>query len=73
MLVECKFWDSSIPQDTVHSFHTVMTGAGANTGFIISKIGFQSGAYEAAQKNTNIHLLTWKGFQHKFGRQWYLY
>jgi hypothetical protein len=72
MLAECKFWETAVPQDAVHSFHTVMSGAGANTGFIISKVGFQSGAHEAA-KNTNIHLLTWDDLQHKFGRQWYLY
>ena len=72
ILVECKNWQSSVPQDVVHSFHNVMGGAGANTGFIISKVGFQSGAYEAAQK-TNIHLLTWEELQHKFGHQWYLY
>lgn len=71
MLVECKFWESEIPQDAVHSFHTVMSGAGANTGFIVSKKGFQSGAYEAIN-NTNIHLLTWEEIQHKFGHQWYL-
>ena len=72
MLAECKLWESAVPQDTVHSFHTVMIGAGANTGFIICKAGFQSGAYEAAQ-NTNIHLFTWEELQHKFGRQWCLY
>lgn len=72
MLVECKHWESAVPQDAVHSFHTVMQGAGANTGFIVSKAGFQSGAHEAAQ-NTNIHLLTWDELQHKFGRQWFLY
>ena len=71
-LAECKLWETAIPQDTVHSFHTVMHGAGANTGFIISKAGFQIGAHEAAQ-NTNIHLLTWEELQHKFGRQWYLH
>jgi hypothetical protein len=70
MLVECKSWSSRVPQDTVHSMHTVMQGAGANTGFIISKRGFQRGAREAA-KNTNIHLLTWDELQHKFGRQWF--
>lgn len=72
MLAECKFWEAAVPQETVHAFQTVMSGAGANTGFIISKAGFQSGAYEAA-RNTNIHLLTWEELQHKFGRQWYLY
>ena len=69
MLAECKSWSSRVPQDTVHSMHMMMQGAGANTGFIISKIGFQKGAHEAAQ-STNIHLLTWDELQHKFGRQW---
>jgi hypothetical protein len=72
MLVECKFWESRVRKETVHSFHTVMNGAGANTGFIISKAGFQSGSYQAAT-STNIHLLTWDELQHKFGRQWYLH
>jgi hypothetical protein len=72
MLAECKFWESAVPQEAVHAFHTVMSGAGANTGFIISKVGFQSGAYEAAN-STSIHLLTWDDLQHKFGRQWYLH
>jgi hypothetical protein len=72
ILVECKHWESRVRQDAVHSFYTVMHGAGANTGFIISKAGFQSGAKEAAQ-NTSIHLLSWDELQHKFGRQWFLY
>jgi|SRR5271166_4588015 len=72
MLIECKSWSNRVPQDTVHSMHTVMHGAGANTGFIISKRGFQKGAREAA-KSTNIHLLTWDELQHKFGRQWLAY
>ena len=69
MLVECKLWSHRVNQETVHAFHTVMLGSGANTGFIISRKGFQKGAHEAA-KSTNIHLLTWEELQHKFGRQW---
>jgi hypothetical protein len=69
-IVECKWWESSVPQDTVHAFHTVVNGCGANTGFIVSKVGFQSGAYEAAQ-NTNIRLLTFEDLQHRFGPQWF--
>src|SRR5205823_4340354 len=72
MLVECKLWSAPVSQDAVHSMHTVMLGSGANTGFIVSEAGFQSGAYEAAA-NTNIHLLTWEELQQKFGRQWFLY
>ena len=72
MLVECKFWSRRVNQEAVHSMHTVMLGSGANTGFIISKKGFQKGAQEAA-KSTNIHLLTWEQLQHTFGRQWLAY
>jgi predicted Mrr-cat superfamily restriction endonuclease len=50
ILIECKLWNTPVSQDTVHSMHTVMSGSGANTGFIVSKAGFQSGAHEAAAK-----------------------
>src|SRR5690242_11426625 len=41
MLVECKNWSSKVPQGPVHEMHFVMQHSGANTGFIISKVGFQ--------------------------------
>lgn len=69
-LIECKWWETSVPQDTVHAFHTVVHGAGANTGFIISKVGFQAGAKEAAAF-TNINLLTFEELQHAFGEEWF--
>ena len=69
MLVECKNWASRVAQGTVHEMHFVMQNSGANTGFIISQMGFQAGAYEAA-KDTNIHLLTWEDLQHTFRKQW---
>ena len=47
-----------------------MEGAGANTGFIISKVGLQRGAYEAI-RFTNIHLLTFEELQHKYGSEWF--
>ncbi|QUS54071.1 hypothetical protein [Pseudovibrio brasiliensis] len=43
---------------------------GANVGYIISKAGFQSGAFEASEL-TNIKLMTWKEFQLEFEEQWY--
>src|ERR1051326_5174857 len=46
-LIECKYWDVNVPQEVVHAFKTVMEETGANTGFIVSKKGFQPGAYEA--------------------------
>ena len=69
-LIECKFWNKNVPQEVVHSFKTIMEETGANTGFIISKKGFQKGAFEAI-KYTNIHLMTFEEFQHKYGNEWY--
>ncbi len=61
-LCECKHWKSSIPKTVVHAFRTVVTDFGANWGFIISSVGFQSGAQTAASKS-NVKLLTWIEFQ----------
>jgi len=69
-IIECKYWDTNVNQDVVHGFKTVMDGAGASTGFIISKRGFQSGAYEAI-RFTNIQLLTFEELQHLYGNEWY--
>ena len=71
MLVECKNWLARVPQHVVHSFRTVVADCGANAGYIVSKAGFQSGAYEAAA-STNIQLLTWEEFQEEFIKQWYI-
>lgn len=68
-LVECKFWNEKVPQEIVHAFKTVMEETGANTGFIISKKGFQKGSYEAT-RYTNIHLFTFEELQHKYGNEW---
>lgn len=70
IICECKHWDSNIPQDVVHGFQTVIGGSGANHGFVISRRGFQAGAF-AAVANTNIELLTFAQFQERFFQQWY--
>ena len=70
ILIECKYWSRKVPQHVVHSFRTVMGDVGANIGYIISKAGFQAGAYEAAE-STNIKLLTWPEFQQVFMEQWF--
>ncbi len=36
ILIECKFWNSPIPQEIIHSFRTVVSDYGANIGFIVS-------------------------------------
>ena len=69
-LIECKNWKARVPQNVVHGFRTVMTDVGTNTGYIISRAGFQAGAYEAAA-NTNVKLLSWEEFQEVFVDQWY--
>jgi Restriction endonuclease len=69
ILCECKHWNSAIPKTIVHSFRTAVTDFGANYGIIISKVGFQSGTYEAI-KNTNILLFDWNEFQEYFKIDW---
>jgi hypothetical protein len=68
-LIECKHWEHNVHQDVVHGFKTVMEGAGASTGFIVSKRGFQKGAYEVAQY-TNLNLVTFEELQHLYGDEW---
>jgi predicted helicase len=57
IVCECKHWKTRVPKSTIHSFRTVMSETGAHVGFIVSSMGFQSGAIEAV-KNTNIELVT---------------
>lgn len=68
-LCECKFWSNPIPQEVIHSFRTVLSDFGAHRGFIISRVGFQSGAKEAV-KNTNLDLLTFEEVQSLFFDRW---
>ena len=69
ILVECKFWNKAISQETIHSFRTVVSDFGANIGFIVSKNGFQKGSYEAADK-TNIRLVTLKELENEYYSKW---
>ncbi|WP_066273214.1 restriction endonuclease [Hydrogenophaga palleronii] len=68
-VVECKHWNAPVPQEVVHSFRTVVADCGAHRGFIVSKAGFQAGAYEAVRK-TNIELCTFKELQELFFNRW---
>lgn len=70
VLVECKNWTAKVPQNVVHGFRTVVTDAGANIGYVVSKRGFQSGANSAANF-TNVKLVTVEQFQLEFVDQWY--
>ncbi|MNS58219.1 hypothetical protein D3C72_911310 [compost metagenome] len=70
IICECKHWDSNLPQAVAHAFRAVVGDSGANHGYIISRRGFQAGAY-ASVVNTNIELLTYDQFQEKFFERWY--
>ncbi|MGN6830719.1 restriction endonuclease [Paucibacter sp. M5-1] len=68
-LVECKLWKSRVSQETVHAFRTVVADCGAHRGYIVSSSGFQSGAYEAAQR-TNVDLVTFDQLQQLLFDRW---
>lgn len=68
-ICECKNWRTNIPKEIVHAFRTVMQETGANRGYIISRVGFQTGALEAAAA-TNIELVTFDEFQERYFRKW---
>jgi hypothetical protein len=66
---ECKHWAKAVNQGVVHAFRQVVTDAGANWGLLVAKSGFQSGAFEAAEKS-NVRLLTWEEFNEMFASRW---
>lgn len=69
IICECKNWSTNVPQEKVHAFRTVVSEAGANRGYIISRTGFQSGAVDAA-RSTNIELVSFAEFQAIFFDKW---
>ena len=69
LICECKYWERAIPQTVIHAFRTIVNDTGAHHGIIVSKNGFQSGAFEAI-KNSNIKLLDWNAFQNEFHLRW---
>ncbi|MFN4314358.1 MAG: restriction endonuclease [Chitinophagaceae bacterium] len=69
IIFECKYWQSTIPQTVIHAFRTIINDSGADHGYIISKAGFQKGAYEASSKS-NISILDWGQFQERFKMEW---
>ncbi len=69
ILAECKYWKKSVPKTVIHAFRTVVNDSGANFGYIISKEGFQSGSYDAAEKS-NVSLMSWQEFQEFFKPIW---
>jgi hypothetical protein len=68
--VECKHWTTPATLNVVHAFGTVVGDSGANTGLIVSSVGFQQGAVEAAAYS-NVRLLDWVQFQEMFLERWF--
>jgi hypothetical protein len=68
-IAECKYWTEAVPKHVVHSVRTILNDSGANSGYIISKNGFQKGSYDAAQYS-NLNLLTFNEFQTEFRTRW---
>src|SRR6266446_2740475 len=68
-LCEYKHWGNAVAKTVVHAFRTVVADFGANRGYLISNAGFQSGAYDAAQKS-NVELVTWEEMQALFLDRW---
>jgi len=69
ILCECKYWNKKVPKEIIHAFRTTVLDSGANRGIIISRKGFQRGAYEAIVK-TNVLLLKYNEFQEIYSKRW---
>ncbi|SRR5258708_1949439 len=54
-VVECKDWKSNIPKAKVLVLASIIQDVGADKGFLLSEVGFQSGAIRVA-RNSNITL-----------------
>ena len=59
MIIECKFWNSRVDIGQVMALAEIVSDLGAEKGIIVSKKGFQKGAYNAV-KIRNIDLLTFR-------------
>jgi len=54
-VIECKAWKTSVPKEKVMALAAIVQDLGVDRGFLLSEVGFQSGALRAAHK-TNITL-----------------
>ncbi|MVF25048.1 restriction endonuclease [Methylocaldum sp. BRCS4] len=62
-VVECKAWKSNVPKEKVMVLTSIVQDVGADRGFLLSEVGFQSGAIRAAQ-NSNITLTSIEELSH---------
>lgn len=61
-IIEAKKWKTKVTKEKVLALRSIVDDIGADKGIIISEIGFQKGAFEAA-KSTNILLYTIDDFK----------
>ena len=54
-IVECKYWKKPVSKLHVLALREIVTDAGADRGILLSEVGFQSGAVEAANL-TNVQV-----------------
>jgi len=54
-VIECKAWKSNIPKEKVMALTAIVQDVGADRGFLLSEVGFQSGAIRAS-RTSNITL-----------------
>jgi len=60
--VECKYWGTRVPKEKVLAFRGVLDDIGADRGVLLTKIGFQSGAHDAA-RYSNMTLTSLEGLR----------
>ena len=52
-IIECKLWKSRVTKEKVLALKSILEDVGADRGIIVSEMGFQPGAQDAA-RGTNI-------------------
>lgn len=48
-VIECKAWKTNIPKEKVLALSAIVQDVGADKGFLMSEVGFQSGAIRSSQ------------------------
>ncbi len=49
IIIECKFWNSRVPQEVIAETISNVANSSADKGVVVAKSGFQSGAIEQAE------------------------
>jgi hypothetical protein len=66
-IIECKYWDTNIPQEKILALRAIVEDVGADKGIVITKTGFQPASI-LSSNNTNIHLLTFAELRKLIGK-----